>query len=356
MLVDGERLEQPAPLRDVADPRAGHLVGGLAEQLPSVEPHRAGRPAEQAGDRQAQGRLAHAVAADQGYGLGAHAEADSLQDVSGPVVAVEVLHRQQRLAPAWLPRYRACTVSLARISEGVPSTMIRPSCIIVTHSATRSATSMSCSIRISVTDGSSPSSISVRVTRSARERPAAGSSSIMSLGSAARAIPTSSCRCSPCDSSATITSSRSPRPTASAIARALSRMSASALVFTSRVGPQDRPPLTGADRQVDVGHGHHAAEPPADPPQVEDRLGALGGCCYGGHQLPKETSSALPTHAGASPFSHCGFSRSGAGVSALKNPPNLWSTSGIRRNVWTSATPSPVLSLTIRFRKTLLIA
>ena len=63
---------------------------------------------------------------------------------------------------------------MARISAGVPSTMTRPSCIIVTHSATRNATSMSCSIRISVIDGSSLSSVSVSLTRSARERPAAG--------------------------------------------------------------------------------------------------------------------------------------------------------------------------------------
>jgi hypothetical protein len=55
-------------------------------------------------------------------------------------------------------------------------------------------------------------------------------------------------------------------------------------------------------------------------------------------------------------FSHFGLLRSGAGVSALKNPPKVWSTSGIRRNVSTSGTPSPVLSLTIRFKKMLLIA
>ena len=45
----------------------------------------------------------------------------------------------------------SCTIWLARISAGVPSTTLRPSCIIVTYSATVSATSMSCSIRISVT-------------------------------------------------------------------------------------------------------------------------------------------------------------------------------------------------------------
>ena len=62
---------------------------------------------------------------------------------------------------------------------------------------------MSCSIRISVIDSSRPISISVSFTRSARDRPAAGSSSISSRGRATSAIPTSSWRCSPCERSIT---------------------------------------------------------------------------------------------------------------------------------------------------------
>jgi hypothetical protein len=31
------------------------------------------------------------------------------------------------------------------------------------------------------------------------------------------------------------------------------------------------------DVEVDVAHGIEAAEPPADPPQAEDRAGRLGG-------------------------------------------------------------------------------
>ena len=61
----------------------------------------------------------------------------------------------------------------------------------------------------------------------------------------------------------------------------------------------------------------------------------------------KSTSSALPTHGGASPFSHFGFVRSGAGVSGVKTPLKVWSTCGILRNVCTSGTPSPLASLTI---------
>src|SRR5215218_5000999 len=135
----------------------------------------------------------------------------------------------------------SCTVWLARISSGVPSTITRPSCIIVTHWATRSATSMSCSIRISVIDGSSMSSSSVSFTRSARESPAAGSSSIISFGSLARAMPTSSWRCSPCERSITGAPSRSPSPTASAQRRACSRSSASLRDGTIRRCPSRTP-------------------------------------------------------------------------------------------------------------------
>ena len=125
--------------------------------------------------------------------------------------------------------------------RGCPSTITRPSCIIVTHSATRRATSMSCSIRISVIDGSSDSSRSVSLTRSARERPAAGSSSIISLGSDARAMPTSSWRCSPCESSITRSSSLSLSPTAAAISRPRSRISESRAFCTSRKWPSCTP-------------------------------------------------------------------------------------------------------------------
>src|SRR4051812_47656664 len=100
---------------------------------------------------------------------------------------------------------------------------------------------MSCSIRISVIAGSSFCSVSVSRTRSARDSPAAGSSSIISFGSLARAIPTSSWRCSPCESSETSTSSTPSRPTASAMARAFSRISASCLFLTSRKWPCSTP-------------------------------------------------------------------------------------------------------------------
>ncbi len=48
------------------------------------------------------------------------------------------------------------------------------------------------------------------------------------------------------------------------------------------VRAEDRPALAVRDVEVDVAHGLHAAEAPADPPQAEDRLGAFGcRCGYG---------------------------------------------------------------------------
>jgi hypothetical protein len=35
------------------------------------------------------------------------------------------------------------------------------------------------------------------------------------------------------------------------------------------------------DIQIDVAHGVETAEPPADPPQTEDRLGVVGYRCLG---------------------------------------------------------------------------
>ena len=45
------------------------------------------------------------------------------------------------------------------------------------------------------------------------------------------------------------------------------------------VRAEDRAPLAVRDVEIDVAHGVEAAEPPADPPQAEDRLGVLGCCC-----------------------------------------------------------------------------
>ena len=143
------------------------------DELGALEADRATGPRRRdPHDRVAERRLAHSVPPDDRNGLVPHREADVLERPSAAVVGararrrpggrgrvchdVGLTHRGIRgrgrgRGPVWL----------ARISSGVPSTITRPSCIIVTRSATRSAMSMSCSMRISVMSRSSASSRSV---------------------------------------------------------------------------------------------------------------------------------------------------------------------------------------------------
>jgi hypothetical protein len=121
VLVDGERLEQPAPLRHVPDAGAGDLVGRAAEDLLALEgdrPRRVGR--RDPHDRVAERRLAHAVATDEGDGLVAHLEADVLEHVRAAVVDVEVLDGQQRRAAV-----RALLARRHRLTS-MPSSVTRP--------------------------------------------------------------------------------------------------------------------------------------------------------------------------------------------------------------------------------------
>ena len=138
-------------------PRRAILYEGLpSSSLPAEADRAARRGGIDAHDRVAERRLAHAVAADHGDGLGAHRERRRPRAPARAVEGVEALDLEQQRG-SLAPRGTGCRgrcrarVSFARISAGVPSTTLRPSCIIVTYPATVSATSMSCSIRISVT-------------------------------------------------------------------------------------------------------------------------------------------------------------------------------------------------------------
>ena len=196
----------------------------------------------------------------------------------------------------------------------------------------------------------SESSSSVSRSRSPRESPEAGSSSIISFGSVALAMPTSSWRCWPCESEPTSVCSESPSHTRSAAARARSRCvllargrlddaQPAAVVphdgevevvldrqareeprllvrpgdaeprahargevgdvgahhvdragrrhevtgdqveqgrLARAVRAQDGAALAVRDVEIDVAHGLHPAETPADPPQAEDRTGGFG--------------------------------------------------------------------------------
>ena len=70
------------------------------------------------------------------------------------------------------------------------------------------------------------------------------------------------------------------------------------------VRAEDRAPLAGRDLEIDVANGMKAAEPPADPPQAEGRLGVFGCCCFGQTAylriwvviLPFVTTWILPCH------------------------------------------------------------
>ena len=108
-------------------------------------------------------RLAHAVPTDDRDRLAAHRERDVVERLRARrrtrsalrsrAAAVSDSTTRLRRRHSWRARARGRDrgrVSFARISSGVPSTITRPSCIIVTRSATRSAMSMSCSMRISV--------------------------------------------------------------------------------------------------------------------------------------------------------------------------------------------------------------
>ena len=115
---------------------------------------------------------------------------------------------------------------------------------------------MSCSIRISVIDGSSWRSRSVSATRSPRESPEAGSSSIIRRGFDARAIATSSWRCSPCESEPTRVCIRSARPTrrassSVALAQRVVALAQDDRAEVSALRPEQREVQVVLDRQAE---------------------------------------------------------------------------------------------------------
>ena len=258
-------------------------------------------------------------------------------------------------------------------------------------------------------DGSSLSSVSVSRTRSARERPAAGSSSIISFGSLARAMPTSSWRCSPCESSDTsdveavaeadglrhrarllaqlVVLARAHEPQmavvdaehrqvqvvldgqaeeqagglerareahAGALARGLAAHVAAEQLdrpggrgelprdhveergLAGAVGPEDGPAFAGPDLEVHVTHGVNAAEAPADPPQAEDRRGALGGCLWCCHHCLTSTRSRPPRRCrprrARCPPRTSGSCGPAEAYRRVNVPPNVCSTAGILRD------------------------
>src|SRR5271165_6543055 len=111
----------------------------------SEDPHRALASRRQADQAAQRGRLAGAIAAEQGDDLAlAHFEVDAMQDVALAVEGMQALGLEN--VHAALPRYAACTASFAAISPGVPSASMAPSARTITRSARWNTTRMSCSI------------------------------------------------------------------------------------------------------------------------------------------------------------------------------------------------------------------
>src|SRR5256885_2039510 len=106
---------------------------------------------------------------------------------------------------------------------------------------------MSCSITISVSPSASASRRSVSSCRSPRERPEHGSAEQLDGAGGRREVAADD-----------VEERRLPGP----------------------VRAEDRAALARADLEVDVPDGVEAAEPPADPPQAEGRLGVFGCCCF----------------------------------------------------------------------------
>ena len=263
MLVHRERREQSPPLRDIRDPATSDLVGLAAEEsLPmkrSSRWHFGGvmpiialqsvvlpipfRPTTATASRPMVNETPSSAWALPVEG----AEPSRLdQRITGP--RAPELARSRGIPVRGRDRARS---RWPGSPSGVPSTMTRPSCIIVTRSATLSAMSMSCSIRTSVIEAvEGEQQVGQEGTRSPRERPDAGSSSISILGSAASAIAIATWRCSPCERSPTssreLVVDRDPaRPP-----RARARASASSRPGSST--GRSRPPSTPTIGEVDV--------------------------------------------------------------------------------------------------------
>ena len=89
MLLDSERGPEPAALRHVAEADLRDLRRGAADELLAHEPDRSAGHREQADDRLAQSRLAHAVAADERQHAVLDPQIDALQRMAAAVEDVQ---------------------------------------------------------------------------------------------------------------------------------------------------------------------------------------------------------------------------------------------------------------------------
>ena len=89
------------------------------------------------------------------------------------------------------------------------------------------------------------------------------------------------------------------------------------------VRAQDGAALAVRDVEIDVAHGLHPAEAPADPPQAEDRAGALGSDGQPSLQSRVSCHALLTfvTFQGTLPFLHAGTVSLGGGFVGENAPP-----------------------------------
>ena len=103
MFVDGERRPEPAALGRKADPEVGDPVRWQPDQFLAGHADRSALHRQQPHDGVAQGRLAHAVAADHRMNAGHQFQIDALERVGGAVVDVQIPNAEGmgiRLEPA----------------------------------------------------------------------------------------------------------------------------------------------------------------------------------------------------------------------------------------------------------------
>ena len=213
-----ERRPDAPALRHVGDAAPGDSVRRQAAG--SARPHRRMLPLRrhQPGDRVAQRRLAHAVAADDAehaalerrssrpaaHGRGRSRRRGPRPPAPAPRGAAALsLGARTRPSVSCSPCRSPAPAASFSISSGVPVFSTRPLCITVTRSTTRSAISRSCSISTKLMCAGSEASSATSSRRSAGDRPAAGSSNRIRRGAPASAMPISSWRCWPCARSAT---------------------------------------------------------------------------------------------------------------------------------------------------------
>src|SRR5205814_1419140 len=137
--------------------QARDLVGAEPAQRPSLVQDLASRHVHQPDDGLERRRLAGAVPAEQRDDLPfPRREVHAVQHVAPTIVGVDLPELQHHVVHASSPRYTAWTSGSARTSSGAPSAMTRPWCSTMMRPAIAKTTSMSCSVKSTVSVRLSP--------------------------------------------------------------------------------------------------------------------------------------------------------------------------------------------------------